>query len=63
MKFERTLTDGHGRSFHVVMEVDESGTKFEAAIARLANKARGSSKGTATALDGAVRVTVVEQPR
>ncbi len=63
MKFERTLTDGHGRTFHVVMEVDESGSNIEAAIARLANKARGSSKGTATALDGAVRVTVVEQSR
>ena len=63
MRFERTLTDGNGQTVHVIMEIDESGPKFEAAITRLANKARGSGNRTATALDGAVRVTVVEQSR
>lgn len=60
MKFERAYVDGYGRSFRVVVEIDEYGSALERAILRLANKARDSKRGTVTALDRAVRVVVHE---
>jgi hypothetical protein len=67
MKFERVLQDGNGQSFRVVLEIDEDGPKLEAALRRLANKARSSmthrTVGHATAMDGAVRVEVTQVSR
>lgn len=62
MQIERLLTDGNGKNVRVVVTIDEYGDALERAIARLANKARDSKTGTATALDGAVRVSVREEP-
>jgi hypothetical protein len=64
MRFERVFEDGNGQTFRAVIEVAEEGPELEAALQRLANKARGSMRkasrtvGVATALDGAVRVEV-----
>jgi hypothetical protein len=60
MKIERVYTDGNGKRFRAVVEIDESGSALERAILRLANKARCASTGKVTALDGAVRVSVAE---
>jgi hypothetical protein len=59
MRIEREMQDGNGRRFTAIVEIDEAGPKLEAAIARLANKARAGGREV-TALAGAVRVTVTE---
>lgn len=61
MKIERTFTDGYGKRFRAVVEIDEAGAAIERAILRLANKVRCAGSGKVTALDGAVRVTVAEE--
>ena len=63
MRFERILHDGHGRKTLVIVEIDESGTRLEKAIARLANKAQANKSGHVAALDGAVRVSVTAYPK
>jgi hypothetical protein len=60
MQVEREYVDGTGRRFRAVVEIDETGSALERALLRLANKARCSDTGRVTALDGAVRVSVVE---
>jgi hypothetical protein len=57
----RMLKDGTGKQFDVVMEIDEGGDKLDGALAQLANRARHSKSGTATALGGAVRVRVAQR--
>lgn len=61
MKIERTFQDGNGKRFRAVVEIDEAGSALERALLRLANKARCANTGKATALDGAVRVSVAEE--
>lgn len=58
ISLERVLTDGTGQQFTVRVEIDEGGDRFDRAIIRLATKARGQKSGKASALDGAVRVSV-----
>lgn len=61
MKFQRTLQDGNGRTVEVTVIIDEPGMPtMEAAIVRLAAKARDRRSKKATALDGVVRVFVKE---
>ena len=64
MRIERMMVDGNGVQMRVVVILDESGPKIERAIARLANKARAKHSiaggpRQASALDGALRVTVI----
>lgn len=58
IRIERTMRDKTGKKFTVRVEIDEAGTHFENAIARLANRARGNANGTATAAGGMIRVQV-----
>ncbi len=58
IRIDRILQDGNGQEFLVHIEIDEGGDKFDRAISRLATKARSKPKARATALDGAVRVSV-----
>lgn len=62
MKFVREYTNGHGARFQVEVEIAETGPAIERAIQRLANKARGNRRMKATALDGAVRVSIRDLP-
>lgn len=59
MRIEREYEDATGKTFCAIVEIDEAGAPLERAMLRLANKARRT--GRATALDGAVRVTVTER--
>jgi hypothetical protein len=65
MRIERMMSNSNGTQVRVVVIIDESGPKLERAIARLANKAQAKRRGLAggprsvSALDGAIRVTVI----
>jgi|GEM_PF-4770166 len=58
IRVERIMEDKAGKKFVVRVEIDEGGAHFENAIARLANRARSNTSGTATAADGMIRVQV-----
>jgi hypothetical protein len=53
-------TDGAGKEFHVRVEIDEDSKAWNRMVNRMANRARGSKRKTATLGDGAIQVKLVE---
>jgi hypothetical protein len=58
--FERWYTDGNGKRFRAVISILDDGNQLEAALQRLANKARSRPNGETSVCGGLVTATVEE---